>query len=943
MVGRAEQLAQLRAVFGEAERDGARLVLVGAEAGVGKTRLVHEALGEAAAAGYTVLEGACLPLGSALPYGPFVEVLGADMFVGSQAADRLRLFGAVADALAGRASGDGLVVLLEDLHWADASTCDLLLFCARMLAGGKVVLIGTYRTEETAGTPLGALLVQLGAAPWLTRLELPAFSREEMKVQLTGIRGTEPSAELVSRVYDRSGGNAFFAEELLAADPVAERLPESLRAAVLSRLARLGEPARAVARVLAVAGPRVSQQLLLAATDPYPVDDGVAALLANALIVAGEEGYGFRHALAQEAVLSDLGPAERAATHRRAAELLTERPELAPVRSVAGVAADRAHHWEAAGEPALALAEAVRAAGAAEAMAAKAVAYGQFERALRLWDQVADPEAVAGLDHLTLLERTGDAAVAADHYQRAAELLYRAQTRLDGGPPDRLARVLAQLAFVQRNLGRAAESAELVDRAAELLPARPPTRALAQVLVMQARDRLNQYRFAEAVPLAGRAIEVAAAVGALTEEGAARTTLGYGLVNTESADGAQADRDGVAQALRGVELVRRAGDVQAYALAVYGASEIYRYLNRFADAVAVAMDGHDHLTRLAAPPTHLCLVRATAAASLCALGELARAEELLAPAGTPVVLLEVYRLWWLGQVQLLRGRLAQARTTGGELFKVGTIEYASLRASGAQLSVPLAAAEGRWDEARSAARDALEAQLALSNNEFGFLVAFRAMAAEAERYDSGAADPGAPAAVESLLDMVRRLSEREPRLHGRPRPEALCYAALTRADAARAGGADDPAQWRAAILAADETVEPWPRAYARLRLAAALLRTGQSRAEAATVLAEAVASATRMDANPLVREATALAGRYRLSLGGGAASDGDPLGQYGLTAREAEVLGLVAAGRSNKEIAETLFISTKTASVHVTHILAKLGVTSRVQAAAIAHRAGLGS
>jgi DNA-binding NarL/FixJ family response regulator len=123
-------------------------------------------------------------------------------------------------------------------------------------------------------------------------------------------------------------------------------------------------------------------------------------------------------------------------------------------------------------------------------------------------------------------------------------------------------------------------------------------------------------------------------------------------------------------------------------------------------------------------------------------------------------------------------------------------------------------------------------------------------------------------------------------------------------------------------------------------LAAALLRAGQSRSEASDVLSEAHRLATKMDAVPLVREAEAMAGRYRLTVGG--ADDGDPLGRYGLTAREAEVLGLVAAGRSNKEIAEALFISTKTASVHVKHILAKLGVTSRVQAAAIAHRAGFG-
>jgi DNA-binding CsgD family transcriptional regulator len=397
----------------------------------------------------------------------------------------------------------------------------------------------------------------------------------------------------------------------------------------------------------------------------------------------------------------------------------------------------------------------------------------------------------------------------------------------------------------------------------------------------------------------------------------------------------------VAELVRGVDLVRRYGDVQSFALAVFGAAENLRYLNRFDEAVAVAVDGQEHLTRLAAPATHLCLVAATTAASLCALGQLARAEEMLAPAGMPVLLLEVYRLWWLGQVQLLRGRVAEARSTGGELAKIHSLDYTLIRASGAQLTVPLAAAEGRWDDARAAGLDALAAQLTLTTNEWGFLVGARALAAEADRRESGAADPGAPAAVDTLLAAVRALAAREPALHGTPRPEAVCYAALAEADAARARGGDDPALWRAAVAAADGTVEPWPQAYARLRLAAALLRSGAARAEAATLLTGAHRIATGIGAG-LVRDAEAVAARYRVPLGDAEADGDDPLGRFGLTAREAEVLSLVAAGLSNRDIAERLFISTKTASVHVTHILAKLGVTSRVQAAGIAHRAGLG-
>src|SRR6266536_2631505 len=141
------------------------------------------------------------------------------------------------------------------------------------------------------------------------------------------------------------------------------------------------------------------------------------------------------------------------------------------------------------------------------------------------------------------------------------------------------------------------------------------------------------------------------------------------------------------------------------------------------------------------------------------------------------------------------------------------------------------------------------------------------------------------------------MAAREPRLHGTPRPEAVCYAALAEADAGRALNVEVADKWRDAVAAADRTVEPWPQAYARLRLAAAVLRSGAPRSEAAEVLAGAHRIAAGMGAAPLVREAEALAAAYRLSLGTAPAGEEDPLARFGLTQREVEVLGLVAAGR----------------------------------------------
>jgi DNA-binding NarL/FixJ family response regulator len=219
------------------------------------------------------------------------------------------------------------------------------------------------------------------------------------------------------------------------------------------------------------------------------------------------------------------------------------------------------------------------------------------------------------------------------------------------------------------------------------------------------------------------------------------------------------------------------------------------------------------------------------------------------------------------------------------------------------------------------------------------LIGAQGLRAEADRREAGAADARAPRAVEELDAGVHALHDAQRKLYGRPRgTDAACNAAMAEADAARARGRDDPDRWRAAVAAADGTQQPWPRAYARLRLACALLASSGARAEATELLGAAHRLAATMGAYLLVSDIEAAATRFRIVLAAGAATD--PLARFGLTAREQEVLALVAAGLSNREIADALYISVKTASVHVTNILRKLGVTNRVQAAAIAHRSG---
>lgn len=943
-VGRAEERTRLRRALAAVGPNRARLVLVAGEAGLGKSRLVADALEWARQHGMIVLEGACLPLGETVPYGPFVEMLGADVFLGPEAIDRLRLFRVVADGLADRAGPASLVVVVEDLHWADASTCDLVVFCARVLGAERLVLVGTYRREEVPPSgPLARLLGELGAAPWVERIELTTFTPDETAELVAAVRGDDAPGELVDRVHIRSGGNPFFAEELLAMGASVDQLPDTVRGAVLARLARLGPAARTVAGVVAVAGPRVHPDLVVAASglDPVAVDEAVAGLVANGLVVADEKGFGFRHSLAQEAVAANLGPGERAAVHRGVAELLSVRHELACSPAPGSAAAERAHHWEAAGTPTRALAEAMRAVAETNARLAPAEALAHLEQVLRLCDRVPHPTEIVDTDRASLMERAGDAAIAAGRYERASELLRGARHELgDGGEPHRLALVVAQLSVAERLGGRLEEANTLIDEAARIIPAEPPTPELAFVLARQAYDWIGtRHEVSGLVPLAHRAVAVAAAVDQPTDEAVALMALGWGLVYATGED----DEEGLAAYRRALELARRHGDLRTRAMIVFNNAHLYRSLDRLDDALAVALDAYRELARLGAPPEHLSIVAASAAGTLIAVGRLDDAERLLTGVDPSPGLGDWHRRCRLIEVCLLRGRLRQARA----LFDgwVHDLDVRPLRAQTAVVGVPLAAAEARWEDARARALEGLRASvtdwaaLPFPGYDLAVLIGAQGLRAEADRREAGAADAGAPRAVEELDAGVHALHHAQRKVYGRPRgTDAACNAAMAEADAARARGRDDPARWRAAVAAADATQQPWPRAYARLRLACALLTSGGARAEATELLRGAHGLGATLGAYLLVRDIEAAATRFRVALAAEAATD--PLARFGLTAREQEVLALVAAGLSNREIADALYISVKTASVHVTNILRKLGVTNRVQAAAIAHRSG---
>src|SRR5215208_5483530 len=280
-VGRSAQLAELEAALREAAEARPSLALVGGESGVGKSRLVDELIRHAREAGARVLTGDCVALGEdELPYAPLLTALrplvrqgdpslqalapqlrsaldailpGVGGGAASEHAAQSTVFEALLAVLQSLAEEEPVLLVIEDLHWADSSTRSFIGFLSRTMCDERLLIVGTYRSDELHRRhPLRPLLAELGSDPYTRLVELPRFTREELGQQLEGILTDPPRAELVERVYARSEGNALYAEEILAAGLDGRgALPPTLRDALMLRVERLSKNAQDVLQWLA--------------------------------------------------------------------------------------------------------------------------------------------------------------------------------------------------------------------------------------------------------------------------------------------------------------------------------------------------------------------------------------------------------------------------------------------------------------------------------------------------------------------------------------------------------------------------------------------------------------------------------------------------------------------------------------------------------------------
>jgi tetratricopeptide (TPR) repeat protein len=553
-IGRGVELRRLDALLERAEQDSPQVVLLAGDAGVGKTRLLVALADRARRRGTRVLAGGCVELGDiGLPYLPVVDALrelgddpeeagllaGAAMTapglgrllpgiepagLGGDDLDQLQVLDAVRAVLVGLAERSPVLLALEDLHWADRATRDLVAFLARTLRSGRVTLAVSYRSDELHRRhPLRPLLAELVRLPVVERLELAPFTRSELAEHLEAIAGAPLPAEQLEGIWARSEGNPFYAEQLLAAgagDARAE-LPATLAEVLLARVQGLSEPAQQVLRVAAVAGRRVPHRLLgeVAGLPEADLERGLHEAVDTGVLAtdAATGSYAFRHALLQEAVYGDLLPGEQVRLHAAYARLLAADPD--------GAAAELAHHCLASHDLAGALAASVRAAEEAEAVLAPVEALRHLSNTLRLWERVPEPAAAAGIDRVELTLRAAAAASAAGEHQRAASLAQDA-AKAAGGDPARAARAHERRGMYLFDAGRIEEALDARTQAVDLVPAQPPTRLRARVTAAMAQVLVNARRRDDARRWCDEALAAARGAGSADEEADVLITLG---------------------------------------------------------------------------------------------------------------------------------------------------------------------------------------------------------------------------------------------------------------------------------------------------------------------------------------------------------------------------------------------------------------------------------
>jgi DNA-binding CsgD family transcriptional regulator len=983
-VGREGELSRLLAALA----NETRLVLVVGDAGVGKTRLAGEAMARAAVTGMVAVRGECLPLGETLPLLPVAAALSdlarldggslldaalatAPEYVhgevgrllprlasgvgpeqgGWESWQRGRLFSAVAELLDGsaRSSESGLGLVVEDVHWADSATLDFLTFLTRAGHRDAVTVLATCRGDEAPAAHVADWLAQVRGAAGVEEVRLGPLSRAEVAGQAAALADGPVSDGVVDELYARAEGNPFFTEQLVAVALVdvpeggllqtPAGLPARLAELLVARAERCAGDARAVLAVLAVEGPLAA----VTGLDAETVRGGLRELAAARLLAEETSGgeYRPRHALLAEAVAAGLLPGERAALHASMAR------ELA---ASGGVTAEVAGHWQAAGNPAAELPARIAAAEVAERVFGYAEAAVHWQRAIELSKGMPGVAGAAGIDVPQMYVGAIDTLDWSGAGERAERLAEEAFRQFAGHADPATAAAVCHRAGRWRATGAPDGGLVLIEEALRLFEQAPPSADQAEAWLDYADMSLwSAGGWSDSVLAAlNRALKIAEAANApaLIPRVLARIAV-------------NAFQNGqVEEAFSVLEqawtLARATEDGSALVWLAARESDALLKLAEFAGAAEVALSALGRAQQAGLQASWQATILAcNASEALLTEGRTAEAGALIdalitGPPDRDSWLLHVER----AEIDLLRGdtdaAAARRRLINALPARLGY--YVDYARESAQRAAELAVWAGRPGDALEEVRRVLGLFKVADLTIFcGRLLAtgMRACADLAEqaraRRDeriAQAAESAADGLASWVIDMAGA-----PFAEHRFVATTLADRASWDAERTRLAGASDPEAWSRAATTWEQLSCPHRAGYAWWRQAQAQLDAGQPTAAAVATLRRAAAAADGHA--PLLAQVRLLAERARIPLQPreAEASEMPPSApapaRYGLTGRELAVLRLLAAGRSNAQIGAELFISKSTASVHVTGILRKLGVSSRVQAAALAERAGL--
>jgi DNA-binding CsgD family transcriptional regulator/tetratricopeptide (TPR) repeat protein len=1014
LVGRDEQMAALEAAFDSVRQGGPAAVLLGGEAGVGKSRLVSEFGQAASAAGARVLTGGCLELGTdGLPFAPFTTVLrglvhemGADAVAsmlpgrttrglarllpelgepdtsGEPGEARARLFEEVLSALEHLTRHSPVVLVIEDAHWADRSSRDLLTFLVgnqRVMSG--LLIVVTFRSDELHRThPLRPMLATLDRIAWVERIELPRLTRHDTAELAVRILGREPADQLADSLYRRSEGNPLFVETLLGCDgELSCELPESLRDLLLAGVRRLPDDTQEVLRVASAGGEMTGHALLAAVTglDDAALTSALRPAVTANVLRAQADGYAFRHELIREALHEDLLPGEHGRLHSRFADAIDADRSLVPPGRAA---IEMAHHWHSAHDSVWALIGAWQAAGQAERTVAPAERLSLLARVLELWDQVPDAAQRIGADHVRVLEKATSAAQQAGEFERGIALANSALKELDpAAEPVRAAKLLENRGMFKKMLGRkeypedfsdalrivppdaVAERISILLAAARCVPHVSLERSYAEEALALARQTGDEANEANALltlamfqagagqqaGVGSDPIELIAQARAMAERTGADSLMVKAAINESHLLEGAGEHELAAEAARRGLSVEDSGYVAFASLSLLTINRVEPLvaLGRWDEAIRLAEGTRD--LQLAAAPMHRATLEVMKGRIALARGDsraaaeaMSRAAELLR--GAPQ---EDEHQLPFGALEIA-ARLDAAGPAAGIETAAKVIEGYELSGGSPRYAWPLVVeAAGACIEAARQARVARDERL----RDETAAVAERLRTIAEKLETSGRAQEASRLTFAAADAHIAGLLAAFP---GRPAAgtgDGRSGAGLgAQAAELRAGWDDAAAAWAA-------VGEPYPLAQSLLHAAEVAVACGD-RDGAAESLHRAAGLAAGLGAEPLGEQIAILARRARIRVVGGdggpaegGAAQGWPARGWpaqggadggaglGLTERELEVLRLVAAGRSNREIAAELFISPKTASVHVSNILGKLGAASRGEAAAKAH------